>query len=46
MQQAPTLERSRNAYGLTVGADCVVARVTPAKLQHVELEVSERFHGG
>jgi hypothetical protein len=45
MQQAATLEGSRNAYGFTVGADCVVARVTLAELQHVPLEVSEGFHG-
>jgi hypothetical protein len=45
MQQTPTLERSRNAYGFTVGADGMAARVALTKLQHVALEVSKRFHG-
>jgi hypothetical protein len=45
VQQTAALKGSRDPYGLAVWVDGVMAWVVLAELQHLALQVSERFHG-
>jgi hypothetical protein len=45
VQQTAALKGSRDPYGLAVWVDGVMAWVVLTELQHLALQVSERFHG-